>query len=83
MDFSCTLLNGAAFYKQPKNFKILPAHCVPVPPLWQRRWAAGGGHPYTSFFPTSHFPHCYPVTANQGQVTPLPHRNSFEELALA
>lgn len=25
MDFSCTLLNGAAFYKQPKNLKILPA----------------------------------------------------------
>lgn len=25
MDFSSTLLNGAAFYKQPKNFKILPA----------------------------------------------------------
>lgn len=28
MDFSFTLLNSAAFYKQPKNFKILPAHSL-------------------------------------------------------
>lgn len=58
MDSSCTLLNGAAFYKQPKNFKILPAlfFCVPVTPRWQGPGAAGVGHPYTSLFSTFQFP---------------------------
>lgn len=71
-DCSCTLLNGAAFYKQPKNLSILPALF-----FVSLSFPAGGGHPYTSLSPTFQFPQepqCYPVTANEGQVTPLAHR---------
>lgn len=87
MDFSSTLLNGAAFYKQPKNFKILPACSLcPCPsPLAEAlgSWRWPSLHQLFSHLPVPQEPHCYPVTASQGQVTPLAHRNSFEELALA
>lgn len=87
-DCSCTLLNGAAFYKQPKNSNILPALF-----FVSLSFPTGWGHgqlevaiPTPAFLPPSSSPRSPSVTLSRlMRVRSLlyPTGNGFEELALA